>query len=167
MVVEIIPKHEKGRGQWASRRRCTYHQFCNREYTSFLLRLSSALTRHERGAFAVPLLLITTLALSSTFSSSSVRAFSRLLYPAVPAVCSTRLVASHLAFALRPIHHQQTASARNYSMSTSNGNVSGLAAADSSSMKAQQPEHPTLLIPGPIEFDDEVLRAMSHYRYAL
>lgn len=24
--------------------------------------------------------------------------------------------------------------------------------------------HPTLLIPGPVEFDDEVLRSMSHYR---
>jgi alanine-glyoxylate transaminase/serine-glyoxylate transaminase/serine-pyruvate transaminase len=29
-----------------------------------------------------------------------------------------------------------------------------------------QPEHPTLLIPGPIEFDDAVLQSMSHYRYA-
>lgn len=27
-----------------------------------------------------------------------------------------------------------------------------------------QPEHPTLLIPGPIEFDDAVLESMSHYR---
>ncbi|KAM0715657.1 hypothetical protein Q7P37_009155 [Cladosporium fusiforme] len=26
-----------------------------------------------------------------------------------------------------------------------------------------QPEHPTVLIPGPIEYDDEVLKAMSHY----
>ncbi|EHL03451.1 putative Alanine--glyoxylate aminotransferase 1 [Glarea lozoyensis 74030] len=26
-----------------------------------------------------------------------------------------------------------------------------------------QPEHPTLLIPGPIEFDDAVLQSMSHY----
>ncbi|EJT76882.1 alanine-glyoxylate aminotransferase 1 [Gaeumannomyces tritici R3-111a-1] len=26
-----------------------------------------------------------------------------------------------------------------------------------------QPDHPTLLIPGPIEFDDAVLQAMSHY----
>ncbi|KAL9045788.1 MAG: hypothetical protein Q9214_001232 [Letrouitia sp. 1 TL-2023] len=26
-----------------------------------------------------------------------------------------------------------------------------------------QPEHPTLLIPGPIEFDDEVLQSMSHF----
>ncbi|KAL8996505.1 MAG: hypothetical protein Q9188_006555 [Gyalolechia gomerana] len=26
-----------------------------------------------------------------------------------------------------------------------------------------QPDHPTLLIPGPIEFDDEVLQSMSHY----
>lgn len=28
-----------------------------------------------------------------------------------------------------------------------------------------QPEHPTLLIPGPIELDDAVLQSMSHYRY--
>lgn len=28
-----------------------------------------------------------------------------------------------------------------------------------------QPEHPTLLIPGPIEFDDAVLQSMSHFRY--
>lgn len=26
-----------------------------------------------------------------------------------------------------------------------------------------QPSHPTLLIPGPIEFDDAVLQSMSHY----
>lgn len=31
---------------------------------------------------------------------------------------------------------------------------------------SSQPEHPTLLIPGPIEFDDAVLNSMSHYRYA-
>ncbi|KAK3632363.1 hypothetical protein LTR56_016377 [Elasticomyces elasticus] len=28
---------------------------------------------------------------------------------------------------------------------------------------SSQPPHPTLLIPGPIEFDDEVLQSMSHY----
>lgn len=28
---------------------------------------------------------------------------------------------------------------------------------------SQQPQHPTLLIPGPIEYDDEVLHSMSHY----
>ncbi|KAL2755127.1 hypothetical protein ACRALDRAFT_1064845 [Sodiomyces alcalophilus JCM 7366] len=28
---------------------------------------------------------------------------------------------------------------------------------------SRQPKHPALLIPGPIEFDDEVLRSMSHY----
>jgi len=30
---------------------------------------------------------------------------------------------------------------------------------------SSQPAHPTLLIPGPIEFDDAVLQSMSHYRY--
>lgn len=29
---------------------------------------------------------------------------------------------------------------------------------------SSQPEHSTLLIPGPIEFDDAVLQSMSHYR---
>lgn len=33
-----------------------------------------------------------------------------------------------------------------------------------SSTMSCQPEHPTLLIPGPIEFDDAVLQSMSHYR---
>jgi alanine-glyoxylate transaminase/serine-glyoxylate transaminase/serine-pyruvate transaminase len=31
---------------------------------------------------------------------------------------------------------------------------------------SSQPEHATLLIPGPIEFDDDVLKSMGHYRYA-
>jgi hypothetical protein len=30
---------------------------------------------------------------------------------------------------------------------------------------SSQAEHPALLIPGPIEFDDEVLHSMSHFRY--
>lgn len=29
---------------------------------------------------------------------------------------------------------------------------------------SSQPEHPALLIPGPIEFDDAVLQAMGHFR---
>ena len=29
---------------------------------------------------------------------------------------------------------------------------------------SSQPSHPTVLIPGPVEFDDEVLQSMSHYR---
>ncbi|KAH7159686.1 pyridoxal phosphate-dependent transferase [Dactylonectria estremocensis] len=33
----------------------------------------------------------------------------------------------------------------------------------SSSTMSSQPPHPTLLIPGPIEFDDAVLQSMSHY----
>lgn len=34
-----------------------------------------------------------------------------------------------------------------------------------SSTMSPQPAHPTLLVPGPIEFDDAVLQSMSHYRY--
>ena len=30
---------------------------------------------------------------------------------------------------------------------------------------SSQPAHPTLLIPGPIEFDDAVLQSMSHFRW--
>ncbi|KAK7920392.1 alanine-glyoxylate aminotransferase [Apiospora marii] len=37
-----------------------------------------------------------------------------------------------------------------------------LSSASQRSMSSQ-PEHPTLLIPGPIEFDDDVLQSMSHY----
>lgn len=33
------------------------------------------------------------------------------------------------------------------------------------SKMSSQPAHPTLLIPGPIEFDDAVLQSMSHFRY--
>lgn len=32
------------------------------------------------------------------------------------------------------------------------------------STMSTQPEHPALLIPGPIEFDDAVLQAMGHFR---
>jgi len=35
----------------------------------------------------------------------------------------------------------------------------------STATMSSQPEHATLLIPGPIEFDDEVLKSMGHYRY--
>jgi hypothetical protein len=31
---------------------------------------------------------------------------------------------------------------------------------------SNQPEHPALLIPGPIEFDDDVLQSMGHFRCA-
>lgn len=41
---------------------------------------------------------------------------------------------------------------------TQSRNLSGAAAMSS------QPPHPTLLIPGPIEFDDAVLHSMSHFR---
>lgn len=30
---------------------------------------------------------------------------------------------------------------------------------------SSQPPHPAVLIPGPIEYDDEVLQSMSHFRY--
>lgn len=39
-----------------------------------------------------------------------------------------------------------------------------LPASSQSGTMSSQPEHPTLLIPGPIEFDDAVLQSMSHFR---
>lgn len=36
--------------------------------------------------------------------------------------------------------------------------------AQSTVKMSSQPSHPALLIPGPVEFDDEVLQAMGHYR---
>ena len=32
---------------------------------------------------------------------------------------------------------------------------------------SNQAEHPALLIPGPIEFDDAVLGSMAHFRFVL
>jgi hypothetical protein len=34
-------------------------------------------------------------------------------------------------------------------------------------MASTQANHPTLLVPGPIEFDDAVLQSMAHYRYVI
>jgi len=50
---------------------------------------------------------------------------------------------------------------RTLSTSTSSSNL------ESPKMPSSQPPHATLLIPGPIEFDDAVLQSMSHYRYVL
>ncbi|KAI1766629.1 alanine--glyoxylate aminotransferase [Hypoxylon sp. FL1150] len=57
-----------------------------------------------------------------------------------------------------------SSASRSFPSSTSvslaqNRNFSSSPSANMSS----QPEHPTLLIPGPIEFDDAVLQSMSHY----
>lgn len=50
------------------------------------------------------------------------------------------------------------------SISTSNSRSLHTTSASSSPNMSSQPDHPTLLIPGPIEFDDAVLNSMSHYR---
>lgn len=42
--------------------------------------------------------------------------------------------------------------------------IRALTTDNSPAKMSNQPEHPTLLIPGPIEFDDAVLNSMSHYR---
>jgi len=38
-------------------------------------------------------------------------------------------------------------------------------ALDQTSTMSTQVNHPTLLIPGPVEFDDDVLQSMAHYRW--
>ena len=48
-------------------------------------------------------------------------------------------------------------------IASSLGPTVAVPAATTSTM-SKQADHPTLLVPGPIEFDDAVLQAMSHYR---
>lgn len=67
------------------------------------------------------------------------------------------LVAQHLSLA-----PSITTAARAVSASPS---TSSIHRPRSLATMSTQPEHPTLLIPGPIEFDDAVLNSMSHYRY--
>lgn len=62
---------------------------------------------------------------------------------------------SYIALGQPPSSSSATAQYRRLSTSsTTSANMSS------------QPDHPTLLIPGPIEFDDAVLQSMSHYRCA-
>jgi hypothetical protein len=44
--------------------------------------------------------------------------------------------------------------------------LSSSKSSDNTNMSSQ-PDHPALLIPGPIEFDDAVLQSMSHFRYVV
>ncbi|KAI1438659.1 alanine--glyoxylate aminotransferase [Xylaria sp. CBS 124048] len=62
-------------------------------------------------------------------------------------------ISQHLA-----AQSQSSASASSLSVNQSRS-LSG----SSVSKMSSQPSHPTLLIPGPIEFDDAVLQSMSHY----
>jgi alanine-glyoxylate transaminase/serine-glyoxylate transaminase/serine-pyruvate transaminase len=62
-----------------------------------------------------------------------------------------------------------TTAARSFSASSATSSTPSRSLSQSGSRPlstmSTQPEHPTLLIPGPIEFDDAVLNSMSHYRY--
>lgn len=53
---------------------------------------------------------------------------------------------------------------RSYSSASTSNSISTSATQASNAKMSSQPSHPTLLIPGPIEFDDAVLQSMSHYR---
>lgn len=82
----------------------------------------------------------------------------------IPRAAPGRLsqIAQHLAGGKSPYIAAQTASPADLAppgtqrrLSTSSHNAAKM---------SSQPDHPTLLIPGPIEFDDAVLQSMSHYR---
>jgi len=88
----------------------------------------------------------------------------RAFYPAIklaPPLARLSVISRHLdprpsvpintAFSIEKI--SSNASTQSRSFSSDKPKMSG------------QPNHPTLLIPGPIEFDDAVLQSMSHHRY--
>ncbi|KAK0389827.1 hypothetical protein NLU13_3400 [Sarocladium strictum] len=72
------------------------------------------------------------------------------------------LVAQHLSSAPSLTTAARAVSASSSSPSTFSRSSSQPVSRSLATMSSQ-PEHPTLLIPGPIEFDDAVLNSMSHY----
>jgi hypothetical protein len=93
---------------------------------------------------------------SSTSSSSSSSSSSQSRLNLISKHLDTS--SHHSALELNTPFPQQA-----HSTLSSNDN-STAAAADTTSNMSSQPSHPALLIPGPIEFDDEVLQSMSHFR---
>ncbi|KAI1269494.1 pyridoxal phosphate-dependent transferase [Xylariaceae sp. FL1019] len=73
---------------------------------------------------------------------------SSIIMASNPASSRVSLLSGHLA---------STSPASTLPLSRRSGSLS------SSSNMSSQPSHPTLLIPGPIEFDDAVLQSMSHF----
>lgn len=91
------------------------------------------------------------------------RQFKRpVMIPRAPARLS--LVSRHLAGG-NPSHSLYTAASPGQPDAPSSAHHRRPSpSSPSSATMSSQPEHPTLLIPGPIEFDDAVLQSMSHYR---
>lgn len=78
----------------------------------------------------------------------------------IPRASAGRLsqIAQHLAGSNTTSYNNTPAQPRRLATASSTSNTANTANMSS------QPDHPTLLIPGPIEFDDAVLQSMSHYR---
>ncbi|KAI1297374.1 alanine--glyoxylate aminotransferase [Xylaria venustula] len=94
--------------------------------------------------------------------------FSRAVLGGAPRIGrSTReMVSNDPALRLSMISQHLTGQPQAHSSSSSSPrrNLSSYSSSSSSlSNMSSQPSHPTLLIPGPIEFDDAVLQSMSHY----
>lgn len=60
--------------------------------------------------------------------------------------------------------HLSASSSSGNSISVPSSTTQNRTLSTSQPKMSSQPEHPTLLIPGPIEFDDAVLQSMSHFR---
>lgn len=93
-------------------------------------------------------------------------ALRRVFYPAIPHIVAPQIRLSAVARHLVSSSTQNSAPSTSTTQSRSFNNstaVSGIY--ENQSKMSNQPAHPTLLIPGPIEFDDAVLQSMSHHRY--
>lgn len=60
-------------------------------------------------------------------------------------------------------HHRLSTISHHFDLPLDPSSTSTATADIMSSPSSVQPHHPTLLIPGPIEFDDAVLQSMSHF----
>ncbi|TLS25559.1 hypothetical protein PpBr36_07119 [Pyricularia pennisetigena] len=78
-----------------------------------------------------------------------------------PRILSPSATTSPAASRLSQISYHLSSPSRSNSTSATSSSSSDNS--NNHSNMSSQPEHPTLLIPGPIEFDDAVLQSMSHY----
>jgi hypothetical protein len=81
-------------------------------------------------------------------------------YSAAGSADRISLVSGHLS-------HQSSSSYNAASPTQVSSSAQARRLSTTTATMSSQPEHATLLIPGPIEFDDEVLKSMGHYRYDL
>lgn len=86
-----------------------------------------------------------------------------LINPSITAPGRLALISQHLTQP-QSVGQSYSLTSRSSSSFHSTTRRLSLGAKPSSTMASTQPPHPTLLIPGPIEFDDAVLQSMSHFR---